>query len=294
MKQTAFDRYHPLIQAVYFAAILVFCMAAMQPVYLTLTLLAAFSYSVYVRGWRTALRSALWQVPLMLIVSVANPLFSAAGSTELFKIGYRAVYAESFIFGACMGVMLVAMMLWLSNASRVMSFDKIVSLIGNALPSVGLLVSMAMRLVPEFVRRGAEIDAVQRACTTGSMEGRSGVKASFKERTRLSTVLMGWAMEDSIITSDAMRARGWGSTSRRSTYKRYRFRLRDAGALAVLVVFIALNAFLAIIACGQFQFYPTTSTLVFWWGYIPFALFAFLPLIAEAIESIRWGSDGHA
>lgn len=272
---------------------LVFCMAAMQPVYLVLTLVAAFSYSVYLRGWRAAARSALWQVPLMLIVSVANPLFSAAGSTELFKIGPRAVYAESFFFGACMGVMLVAMMLWLSNASRVMPFDKVVSLLGNAAPSVGLMISMAMRLVPEFVRRGGEIDAVQRACTAGSTEGRTGAKAQFAQRTRLSTVLMGWAMEDSIITSDAMRARGWGSTAKRSTYERYRFRSRDAVALAVLALFIVINAMLAIIACGQFHFYPTTSTLVFWWGYIPFALFALLPLIAEAIESVRWKGQSY-
>ena len=289
MKHTAFDRYHPLVQAAYFAAVVVFCMAAMQPAYLGITLIAAFAYSVFLRGLGAALRSALWQVPLMVIVCLVNPLFSAAGSTELFKIGPRAVYAESLFFGACMGAMLVAMMLWLSNASRVMSFDKTVSLMGNAAPAVGLVLSMAMRLVPAFVRRGAQIDSVQRVCMTETSQGR-GVRENLASRTRLATVLMSWAMEDSIETSDAMRARGWGSGNARSTYSRYRFRSRDGCALVMLGILVGLNAVLAFVACGQFSFYPKTSTLVFWWGYLVYVPLVFAPLIAELLESIRWAA----
>ena len=45
-KPTAFDRYHPAVAFGYFACMLAFSMAAMQPVYLALSLAAALAYSV--------------------------------------------------------------------------------------------------------------------------------------------------------------------------------------------------------------------------------------------------------
>ena len=133
-KPTAFDRYHPAVAFSYFACVLAFGMAAMQPVYLALSLAAALSYSIVLRGVRATLRTALWQMPLILVMAVANPLFSAMGSTELFRIGLRAFYLESLVFGACMGAMLACVLLWFSNASRVLSSDKVMALFGNAAP----------------------------------------------------------------------------------------------------------------------------------------------------------------
>ena len=43
-KPTAFDRYHPAVAFGYFACMLAFSMAAMQPVYLALSLAAALAY----------------------------------------------------------------------------------------------------------------------------------------------------------------------------------------------------------------------------------------------------------
>ena len=48
-KPTAFDRYHPAVAFSYFACVLAFGMAAMQPVYLALSLAAALSYSIILR-----------------------------------------------------------------------------------------------------------------------------------------------------------------------------------------------------------------------------------------------------
>ena len=284
-KPTAFDRYHPAVAFSYFACVLAFGMAAMQPVYLALSLAAALSYSIVLRGVRATLRTALWQMPLILVMAVANPLFSAMGSTELFRIGLRAFYLESMVFGACMGAMLACVLLWFSNASRVLSSDKVMALFGNAAPTIGLMLSMAMRLVPQFMRRGAAVGNVQRACTSA---GAAGLREGARSRLRLTSVLMGWGMEDSLDTADAMRARGWGACARRTTYRRCRFRARDGAALGVLAALAALNAVLAYAACTQFRFYPALSVLAVWWGYVPFAVLAFAPLALEARERARW------
>ena len=282
---TVFDRYHPAVALLYFTAVLVFSMAAMQPVYLVLSVLGALSYTAWLKGPRAAVRTLAWQMPLVAVIAVLNPLFSSVGSTELFRIGHQAVYAESFAYGVCMGLMLMAVLLWFSSASRVLASDKVMALFGNVAPTIALMLSMAARLVPQFVGRGKEIDAVQAACAKAR-------PIMFRERVanrgRIVTVLMGWAMEDSLERADAMRSRGWATAGKRTQYRAFRFRAADAIACVIVGALAACNGFLAWIACSQYSFYPTMSTLTVWWGYLPYALMTFLPLLAEAVDGMRW------
>lgn len=292
MKSTAFDLFHPVVALAYFGVLLVLGMAALQPVYVLVTFAGALAYSVVLRGLRSTGRTLAWQLPLVVVIALANPLFSALGSTELFRIGVRAFYLESFAFGACMGLMLAAMLLVLSNASHVLTSDKVLALFGNVAPTVGLMLSMTARLVPQFVRRGSDIAATQRACTAarGASGSSEGKRESLRGNLRLTSVLMGWSMEDSLDTASAMKARGWGSGVRRTTYARYRFRTRDAAALVVGDVLALAASTAAWVACAQFRFYPTILGLAPWWNYVPFALYAALPLVMEAKERWKWRS----
>ncbi|MEG0072272.1 MAG: energy-coupling factor transporter transmembrane component T [Raoultibacter sp.] len=286
MKPTALDSFHPLVSVVFFATVLVFCMAAFQPVYLAISCVASFAYGVFLRGWRAVAHTLVWQVPLVMIIAAVNPLFSASGSTELFRVGVRVVYAESLFYGACMGVMLMAMMQWFANASCVLTSDKVMAVLGNKAPTIALMVSMINRLVPQFVTRGREIEAVQGACMPSVVS--PTVRAKTRQRLRLISVMMGWSMEDSLETADSMRARGWGACRQRSAYCRDRFRTGDGVVLGVLVALAALNAFLAFVACVQFQFYPTLSILTFWWGYVPYTALVATPILLQVGEMIRW------
>lgn len=292
MQRTAFDLFHPGVALCYFAAMLALGMAAMQPVCLGLTLLGALAYAIMLRGWRAAARSALWQAPLVLVLAVANPLFSASGSTELFRIGLHAIYAESLVYGLCMGVMLISVLLLISNATLVITSDKIMELTGNVIPVVGLMLSMTARLVPQFVRRGFDIASVQRACTAarGAEGAHSRSRAALARRLRQVSVLMGWSMEDSLDTASAMKARGWGAGARRSVYARHRFKRADAAALAFVAALAALAAVSAFVACTAFSFYPTLRGFSPWGIYVPFALFALLPTALEIGERARWRS----
>lgn len=285
MKPTAFDTYHPVVAFVCMSAMLVFCMCAFQPVYIATSFLAALLYSVYLRGWRAAGKSMTWQLPLIVIIAVLNPLFSAMGSTELFKIGLRAVYLESLVYGLCMGTMLVTVMLWFSNAAHVLPSDKLMALFGNVAPTISLMLSMVNRLVPKLVSRGRQVATVQETCASASAATR---REGAQRRMRQTSVLMGWSMEDSLDTADAMRARGWKAGVRRTTYSRYRLCKQDAVMLVAFCLLAALNVFLAYTCCVQFAFYPKLSQLVFWWGYLPYALLVFWPLLMQAGEWLRW------
>ena len=301
MARTAFDLFHPVVALAYFAAMLVLSMAAMQPVYLLIAFVGALAYGFALRGVRATARALAWQVPLVVVVAAANPLFSASGSTELFRIGVRAFYLESLVYGACAGMMLADVLLVFSNAARVLTSDKVMALFGNLVPTIGLMLSMVARLVPQFVRRGQDIGDAQRACTaarpqaarTAKGEGardRRSRGAALRDNLRLTSVLMGWSMEDSLETADAMKARGWGSGARRTTYARHRFRRFDAVALACVAALAAASAASAWAACSQFRFYPAIAGFAPWYSYAPFALFAVLPLLMEARERLLWKS----
>lgn len=276
---TAFDTSHPAVPALYLGVTLALTMFSMQPVLIGISLAAGFLYGCCVRGWRTCLLSLRWQLPVILVIALLNPLFSASGSTELFRMGGRAVYLESLCFGAAMGGLFMASLLWFQAGSSLLSFDKVMALFGNVAPVIALMISMSMRLIPRFLRQGRTVAAVQGVVRTSE---------AVRARLRLSSVLMGWAMEDSLETADAMRARGWGAASQRTTYTRFRFTGVDAGAMAALLAGGVLCSVLAWAATSQYAFYPMMSTLVVWWGYVPYAVWMLVPTLLHVYEGRRF------
>ncbi len=321
------DSCHPAVVLLFSVVCLGFSMAAMQPVYLALTFAGQTALAISLKGGAKALRGIFWQAPLVLILAIANPLFVSIGSTELFRIGLHAVYLEAVLFGFAQGLLLVNTLLAFSNAAQLLSSDKVLSLLGGALPTLSLMISMVMRLIPSFVRRGREIGDVRRACTAAdavltcadakaantrempeteaavpSCAGHptnrsrterirkfapSRTKGRFSDALRTSTVLMGWGMEDSLETADAMRARGWNSGAKRTSYQRYRFRRHDAFACALVAALALASALSAGVACSRFSFYPRIDGFAPWYSYAPYVLLLALPLIAALARRSR-------
>ena len=154
MAARAFDLFHPAVALLYFAALLVLAMAAMHPVYVAVALLGSLAFEAASRGPRAMVRTLAWQLPVIAVIALANCTFVSSGSTELFRIGSRAFYLEALLYGVCSGAMLSCVLLVFSNASRVLSSDKVMDVLGAALPTVALMTSMTLRLVPHFARRG--------------------------------------------------------------------------------------------------------------------------------------------
>ncbi len=356
-RAAAFETNHPAVAAAYVLVTLVLTMFAVQPVLIALSVAGALAYGCLSRGVRSCARALRWQLPTILLIALVNPLFSASGSTALFCIGPRVVYAESMAYGCAMGALFVASVLWFEAAADMLPQSKVMALAGNAAPTIALMVSMCMRLIPKFVRRGRQIAQVQDVAARAAAECGAGVGgAAFacgladeahtaepassasaggsadesrvaepglhsngtgvgeivagvsacacptedaaseqphrlakrlaapavRARLRQTHVLMGWSLEDSLETADAMRARGWSAEVRRSTYTRYRFAAVDAFALIALLLAGALCLLLAWAATSQFAFYPTMSRLIAWWGYVPYACWMFLPALALA------------
>ena len=281
----AFSMSHPAVPALYIVLTLGLAMFSMQPVLIALSLAGGLACGFATRGAARTLGALRWQLPVILIIALVNPLFSASGSTELFRIGMHAVYLESMVYGLCMGGLFVASVLWFEAAASMLEYDKVLALLGNAAPVIALMISMCMRLIPQFLRCGRTVLAVQDAI---DVPGRAPADP-VRSRLRASSVLMGWGMEDSLERADAMRSRGWGATSRRTTYARYRLKRSDVTALVGLALFGAAAVAVAWTATTQYSFYPQLSVPAPWPGYVVYAVWMALPCVLRAIDEKRFG-----
>ena len=301
MKPTAFDAQHPSIALAYFGAVLVLAMAAPHPLLLAISFAAALLCGVWLRGGGRVAKSLAWQLPLIAIIVAVNPLFSSTGTTELFRVGTQAVYAEGYANAATMALLLVCVMQWFANADAVLGSDKVMGALGRVLPTVGLMLSMVMRLIPRFVRRGRTINAALGACTAARDGGAATTECSepspettkrprrarFSDQLRTVTTLMGWSMEDSLEAADSMRCRGWGATRKRTTFQRQRFRTRDGALLAVLALFTAAAGVAAWQLMQGFGFFPALhGTLASPLACATIPLLCF-PFILELLGKVR-------
>lgn len=286
---TAFDAMHPAVPALYACITLGLTMAALHPVLVAISCAGVFAYIACVRDLRSAVCALRWQIPVMLVIALVNPLFVRMGSTVVLELFGRPVFLESLLYGLAMAGMFVASVQWFAACSHMLTHDKVLALFGSAAPVVALMISMTMRLVPRFLRQGRTIAAVQdvaRSCFVA--DGRAGLPARVADRLRQSSVLMGWAMEDSLETADAMRARGWGARRRRTTYVPYRFTLCDAAAIVLLVLGGAAVAWVAWRVTAPFAFYPQMSPITLWWGYGAYAAWMLVPALLHIYETRRF------
>ena len=217
-----------MVPVAYSAGIIALAMFGICPSCVSVSLAGGLLFLLLTQGVRAALAKLRWQLPLLLLICLINPLYSAMGSTLLCKVGPFRVYAESLAYGAVMGALLVSALLWFEAAASVVGQDEVMELGGTLLPSVTLAVSMVMRLVPQLVRRARDARTVAEV-TVGRRHG-------MNEALRILGVLLAWSLEDSVERSDSMRARGWGAGVRRHVYRSHLVRRRDVQALLLLIL----------------------------------------------------------
>ena len=281
-RPSVFETMHPAVPALCLGGAALVGMFAFQPVYVALSLLGSSLFALVSLGPTDFARKLVWALPMLALACLANPLFSASGSTELLRMGPMVVYAESLAYGACMGALLVSTLLWFEAMALAITPDRVLSTAGRLLPTVSLVVSVAMGLVPQLMRRAQGMRHALHACTC------AGTRSATNEAARLSTMLVSWSLEDSLERADAMRARGWSASAKRSSYRSYYVRPADKIALAVLALLVAASAMLGWVACSQWRFYPTMPRLVAWWGYVPYMLLVALPTLAVLMGELRW------
>lgn len=251
MRSDAFSAYHPLAGCLFFALVLGISMCVLHPAAIVMSFLGAFAYDACLRGLRTAGKTLLRLLPLLLFAALLNPAFSHRGVTILAYLpSGNPLTAESIWYGAAAAGRLGAVLLWFACCGAVMTEDKLLYLLGRVSPALSLLLSMSLRFVPRFRAQLAAVYEAQRInCAEG---GRFfGVQAA----VRAFSAVVTWAMEHGVEIADSMRSRGYGLEGR-TAFSLYRLDARDKRMLVWLAVCaLALGAG-ALAGCFAWRYYP--------------------------------------
>lgn len=237
----AFKNYHPAVNFLYFAAVIIFSMVLMHPLCLTISLAAAFSYSIMLGGKQAARLDFFCLVPMILISALINPVFSHNGVTILCYLpDGNPLTLESILYGAAAGAMLVTVICWFSCYNKVMTSDKFIYLFGRAIPALSLILSMVLRFVPRFTAQLKTISRAQKCVGRDISQGNVIQRA--KNGIMIISIMVTWALENSIETADSMKSRGYGLPNR-SAFSVFTLENRDK--MAILYI-LTLSAYLII------------------------------------------------
>ena len=287
-----FAQYHPLVNFLYFTLVLVFAMVLRHPLAQGVSLLCACIYAVQAEGQRAVLFCLKWCLPVFLLTALFNPAFSHEGVTILLYLPTgNPLTLESILYGVSAGVLLVTVMVWFMNSSRVITSDKFIYLFGRVIPALSLVLSMTLRFIPKFKSQLAAVVEAQRSI------GRDISQGSLLRRMKLAvsvlSIMITWALENAMDTADSMKGRGYGLPGR-TAFSIYRLDDRDKSALA----FLLLCAFCLVMGTAasafSFRYYPgiragarTPLALSF---QLVYAALCAMPILLNAFEERKWKS----
>ncbi|HWQ71214.1 MAG TPA: energy-coupling factor transporter transmembrane component T [Desulfitobacteriaceae bacterium] len=289
--ERAFSAVHPLVSFSFFLIIIVFTLLLLHPVFTGISLTAALVFSWLLHGRKGVKFSLVFCIPMFLLIALANPLFNHRGKTVLFYLRDNPVTLEAVLYGLCAAASLIAVVLWFSCYSKVITSDKFLYLFAKAAPTVALLITMTLRMIPQLKTQLTVVTSAQQAI---GLDARSGnVVQRIKRSMRIVSILLSWSMEDGIETADSMKARGYGLKNR-TTFSLFKFDKRDGLFLTVVAVLTGTCFAGYFLGLGTMRFYPSVAALKVSGPavglYTVFGVLAFLPMIFELRESLKWHS----
>lgn len=284
----AFGNYHPFVLMVYFLSVLLVAMFASNPVLQLLALLGGCLFSVMLSRKRGVLSDIGFYIPMFFMVAITNPLFSHNGVTPLFFLNGNPVTLEAFVYGIAIAVMIIGVMIWCKCYSAIMTSDKFLYLFGKAIPKLSLILSMALRFIPMFKRQMKKVSKAQKAMGLYSSKSYTD---RIKGAMRVFTAMIAWSLENSIETSNSMKARGYGIKGR-SNFSLFRFHIQDGILLMVCTGLVVVTMLGIAFSSLDFYYYPRITeiplTPLTIFVYISFGILSFCPFIIEVKEALVW------
>ena len=232
-----FSKLHPIVNFIYFVAIIGFTMFFMHPIFLGISLISAMIYVAYLQGLNGIKNNLLMSIYIIVMVVLVNMLVSSNGETILFYIANKSISLESIYYSIASSVMFITVFMWFSCYNKIMTSDKFIYLFGKRFPSLSLIISMVFRLIPNFKIQTKKIKDAQKAMGRNFDEGT--VLEKIKNGIKLISILITWALENSIETVDSMKARGYGLDGR-SNFSIYKFKKRDKIYLSILLLLLGI------------------------------------------------------
>ena len=157
-----FERCHPAVNFIYFAAVIIGMITFQHPVFLAISFLCAFAYSIKRNGWK-ALVFDIALLPLVAVFALYYSSYTHFGVTVLRQnfIGNNMTL-ESLVYGFVLGFVAAGVMIWFSCVFSVFTTDKVVYLFGKVSPRLSLFLAILLRMVPRIKKEARRINMAQK------------------------------------------------------------------------------------------------------------------------------------
>lgn len=290
MMKDSFSTFHPLVNFIYFTAVIVFSMFFMHPVFQGIALISAFTYSISIKGKKGLKFNIIYILPMLLFMAVINPAFNHAGVTILFYLkSGNPITLESILYGLSAAIMFVTVILWFSCYNVVMTSDKFIYLFGRIIPALSLIFSMVLRFVPRYIEQIKVISNAQKCIGRDVSQGNIIKRA--KNGIKILSIMTTWALENAIETADSMRSRGYGLPGRTS-FSIFRFDNRDKIIFSIIIGLILIILSGAVMGQNTIRFFPSIKyieiTVFSFLVYIAYFILCMMPVIINVQEATRW------
>ena len=233
-----FERCHPAVNLIYFAAVLVGMVTFQHPVFLVISFLCAFAYSAKRNGWKAVVFN-LCLLPLIVAFALYYSSYTHFGMTVLRQnfVGNNMTL-ESLVYGFVLGVTGAGVCIWFSCVFSVFTTDKVVYLFGKVSPRLSLFLAILLRMVPWIKKEAKRINMAQQGIGRGVNQG--NIFRRFRNGIRIFSMLITWTIDSLTIASESMRSRG-SSLRGRKAFSIYRFDNRDRAYVVGLFLCLTLT-----------------------------------------------------
>ena len=289
MNKDAFSGFHPAVNLCFFLAAMVITMFINQPVFLAISLFSSCAYLLYLQGKKGMMRQVGYLLPILLGMAVLNPIFNHEGMTVLWYLpNDNPITLEAICFGLASAVMMGASIVWFNCCNTVFTSDKIIYLFGRIIPAMSLLISMTLRFVPRFKNYLQSVMRVQRG-----MHEPENTKEQLQQAMAAFSSTVSWAMEQSIVSADSMKSRGYGIQGR-TAFSIYIFEKRDGVTLLTMAVLCFGAGTPSLAGWTSWVYYPTMTGELFGSAqlisYLCYCGLCNLPLMIDLTEDHKWNS----
>lgn len=284
-----FERCHPAINLIYFAAVIAGMILFQHPIFLGISFICAVVYSVKRNGWKALAFDGVL-LPLAAVFALCYSSYNHFGVTVLQQnfIGNNMTL-EALVYGFVLGFVVAGVMIWFSCVYSVFTTDKVVYLFGKVSPRMSLFLAILLRMVPRVKKEAKQINTAQQGIGRGVNQG--NLWHRLRNGMRIFSMLITWTVDSLTTASESMRSRG-SSLRGRKAFSIYRFDNRDRAYVVALFVCLTLTLMAVLLQQTDMTYDPriimapiTSMSYVFYVGY---AVFCLMPLGLELWTDYRF------
>ena len=284
-----FEKCHPAVNFIYFATVIAGMIVFQHPIFLLISFVCAFAYSIKRNGWQALVFNVIL-IPCVVAFAFYYSSYNHFGVTVLHQnmIGNNMTL-ESLVYGFVLGLVIAGVLIWFSCVYSVFTTDKVVYLFGKVSPRLSLFLSIILRMVPRIKKEAKKINTAQRGIGRGANQG--NVFQRLHNSIRILSMLITWTIDSLTLVSESMRSRG-SSLRGRKAFSIYRFDNRDRAYVITLFTCLTLIIMGVLLKQTDILYDPRIRmnpiTSMSWFFYAGYGIFCLMPLMLEVWTEYRF------